>query len=579
MEILHKKINKTALLFLIGLILTISLLWPLFYAPYFSMQDDNHIIRTFEMNKCFEDLQIPCRWVPDMGGEYGYPLFNFYAPLPYYVSELSYLLTHSFEFAAKSIFAIAFIGAYTFMFLLGRKLWGSEGGLLSGVFYSFAPYHALDSYVRGDVSELWALMFFPAIFWATLRLKEKPNLKRALVLGLFFAGLVLSHNLSAMIFAPPLGIFAAILFFRNRDFKSAKTFVLGIFMGILLSAFYFLPALFEKKLAHLETTIEGYFSYTEHFKGLTKLFIDRYWGYGSSVREIPGVVEDNTFPYQIGVVHWVSALLAFLGVLAFWKRDRWRTVLVGFFVLVVLGSVFMINPKSVFIWNRIQPLTYLQFPWRFLELVIFFVSIICGAMATLFKKKYLNWALVGVLLVLVVAFNFSYFKPQKFVYMSDAQILSGKSWDTLIKRSIFDYLPIYAKAPPAELATERYQLISGKANIANFQEGSNWMRFNSQSKVPVLFQWSQYYFPDWRVFVDGKEVPDNYGRLIHGPGGMPIINDLGLQTFAIPAGDHQVSAHFYNTPVRIAGNAMSVLGIFIGAGILFLGARRLKKNE
>mgnify|MGYP003396209684 CR=1 FL=1 len=61
--------------FFIGLILTLSLLWPLFYAPYFTHHDDVQVIRTFEMDKCFLDHQIPCRWVPDLGGLYGYPIF------------------------------------------------------------------------------------------------------------------------------------------------------------------------------------------------------------------------------------------------------------------------------------------------------------------------------------------------------------------------------------------------------------------------------------------------------------------------------------------------------------------------
>ncbi|MDO8658737.1 MAG: hypothetical protein Q7K55_08400, partial [Candidatus Levybacteria bacterium] len=70
--------------FFIGLILTLSLFWPLFAAPYFTHHDDVQVIRLYEMDKCFKDQQIPCRWVPDLGGVYGYPLFNYYAPLPYY---------------------------------------------------------------------------------------------------------------------------------------------------------------------------------------------------------------------------------------------------------------------------------------------------------------------------------------------------------------------------------------------------------------------------------------------------------------------------------------------------------------
>ena len=76
--------------FFIGFVLTLSLLWPLLMAPFFSHHDDVQVIRLYEMDKCIKDGQIPCRWVPDLGGLYGYPIFNYYAPLPYYFGELFY---------------------------------------------------------------------------------------------------------------------------------------------------------------------------------------------------------------------------------------------------------------------------------------------------------------------------------------------------------------------------------------------------------------------------------------------------------------------------------------------------------
>ncbi len=132
--------------FLVGLILTFSLFWPLFYAPLFSHHDDIETIRVYEMDRCFKDHQIPCRWGPVLGGEYGYPIYNYYAPLPYYFGEFVYLISHSLIFSGKIMFGVSFLGAYIFMYLFARKFWGNLGGSLSAIFYSFAPYHALDFY-------------------------------------------------------------------------------------------------------------------------------------------------------------------------------------------------------------------------------------------------------------------------------------------------------------------------------------------------------------------------------------------------------------------------------------------------
>ena len=120
--------------FFLGLILSLALLWPLVISPAFSHHDDVEYIRVYEMSKCFADFQIPCRWVPDLGGLYGYPLFNYYAPLPYYFGALIYSISGSLIITSKIMFFTSFIGAFIFMYLLSVKFWGKTGALMSSVF-------------------------------------------------------------------------------------------------------------------------------------------------------------------------------------------------------------------------------------------------------------------------------------------------------------------------------------------------------------------------------------------------------------------------------------------------------------
>ncbi len=550
-----KKIVFNNLYFLIGLLLTLSLLWPLFKAPYFTHHDDVQVIRLYEMDKCFKDGQIPCRWVPDLGGLYGYPIFSYYAPLPYYFGELIYFLTGSLLIASKTMFAVSFIGAYVFMYLLASKLWGKQGGSLAAIFYSFAPYHALDFYVRGAMGEMWALMLFPAVFWAILKLKEKLNIVNILFLGISLGALVVSHNLSLMIFFPTALIWMFILFLTTKNKYFLWCCLGSLVLAVLLSAFYLLPVIFEKNLVHVETTVGGYFSYTEHFKGLKKLFVDRSWGYGASVREVPGGERDG-ISYQIGWVHLVGWLLALVSAKIFWKERRKISYIILFFSAVSLFSIFMIHPRSVFVWNVIDPLKYLQFPWRFLLLIIFFVSLMSGSFfRTDFKKKKLLWI---VLVLAVVGLNFSYFKPNKFIQTNDQERLSGAEWDKQIKRSIFDYLPIFAKEPPAELATVRYQILTGDSKILDFKEGTNWFNFKTETRTHTIIRLSQYYFPNWKIFVDGKETQVEYKN-----------NTLGLMTIILGEGNHQIWARLYDTQIRVVANLMTVIGIVVSL-ILFI---------
>ncbi|MDD5415712.1 MAG: 6-pyruvoyl-tetrahydropterin synthase-related protein [Candidatus Daviesbacteria bacterium] len=549
--------------FIIGLLLTLSLLWPLFTAPYFTHHDDVQVIRIYEMDKCIKDHQIPCRWVPDLGGLYGYPIFNYYAPLPYYFGELVYLFTNNLLISAKAMFIISFLGSYVFMYLLASKLWGKKGGSLAAVFFEFAPYHALDFYVRGAMGELWGLMLFPAIFWALIRLEEKINILRLLLLAISIAALVVSHNLSALIFLPLVLIWAAIIFFRRKNAKFLWFSLGGIILAVALSSFYLFPALFEKNFVHLGTTIGGYFSYTEHFKGFRKLFLDRSWGYDSSIREVPGGEKDG-LSYQIGWVHLAGWILSLVAAKILWKKNKNLSIIIGFSSFVILLSIFMINPRSEFVWKLIDPLKYLQFPWRFLLLVVFFISFVSGSIFLAdFKRKNVLWAF---LIIAVVVFNFSYFRPAKFIKTNDEKRLSGKDWDTQIKRSIFDYLPIYAKEPPAELATSRYQILTGDSRIFDFQEGTNWITFKTQTQTHTIIRLSQYYFPDWKVFVDQKEVKVEYKN-----------NSLGLMTIILGKGSHEITARLYDTQIRCLSNFITLIGFAVSAILFLISFQRVRR--
>ena len=170
------------------------------------------------------------------------------------------------------------------------------------------------------------------------------------------------------------------------------------------------------------------------------------------------------------------------------------------------------------------------------------------------------------LFILVVSLNFFYFKPEKFIQTSDKELLTGANWDKQIKRSIFDYLPIYAKEPPAELAIVRYQILTGDTKLIDFKEGTNWINFKTETKTHSIIRLSQYYFPDWRIFVDGQETVVEYKN-----------NSLGLMTIILGKGNHTINARLYDTPIRAISNTITIT-VFVLSSLLFLSQiNRIKK--
>src|SRR3989338_8373369 len=99
----------------------------LFTPGYFNMHDDLQVMRTLEMEKCFKDFQVPCRWVPDMGYGFGFPLFNYYPPLPYLFGMFFRLIGLTFTYVVKFTFAAAILFSGLAMYFFAKKYFGKLG--------------------------------------------------------------------------------------------------------------------------------------------------------------------------------------------------------------------------------------------------------------------------------------------------------------------------------------------------------------------------------------------------------------------------------------------------------------------
>ena len=262
-----------------------------FESGYFNMHDDLQIMRQFQLEKCFLDGQIPCRWVPDMGYGFGFPLFNFYPPLPYLFGQIFRVLGFSFVVTAKLTFAFSFVVSGITMYLLAKEFFGRLGGTLSAVFYIWAPYHAVDVYVRGAMNEAWALAWFPLIFWAGYKLIQNTNSKSEsrnskqylnsnvqnlkqvkrinlfrdgltnrwiIVLALSYFALLTTHNLMVMIFTPFFAIWILLHLWRNNAWHKIPSLVFSGLWALGLAAFFTIPALMEKKFNQIKGQLVGY---------------------------------------------------------------------------------------------------------------------------------------------------------------------------------------------------------------------------------------------------------------------------------------------------------------------------------
>jgi len=559
MKSFFKKIVNFRFSWLILLIfIALPTFWRLLGPGYFPMHDDLQVGRLYQMDLCFRDGQIPCRWVPDMGYGYGYPLFNYYPPLPYYVGEIFHLLGFSYLNSVKILFILGLFFSGFFAYLLGKELWGKYGGMVTAVFYLYAPYHAVDVYVRGALNEFWGLALFPAVFWAVYKLiKEKKKIFIA-ALAFFLALLLLSHNLMAFFILPFLIVFALFLIWYSKNkvlpkagsylkkkFKVIWWLFLAGLWGLALAAFFTLPVLFERNFVHVETMFIGYFNYLAHFATVSQLFFSRFWGYGASVWGT-----DDGLSFAIGQVHWLLAVIVLLVFLWFSLRKKKKEIwLLSLFFVFFLVTAFLAHQRSSFIWSALSILANMQFPWRFVGLSGFFASLMVGSLFLLIKNKKKALLLAGLLIVVVVGFNFSFFRPEKILKIADSEkLFSANGWYKLQTDAIFDYLPIDAPLPPATPAPDQpYFVKSEGGQIKNFQKGTDWQKFEVDLPLESLIQFPLYDFPGWQVLANGQPVEINQQ------------NELGLITIRLKEGYYQIEAKLRDTPVRKVGNYLSLM--------------------
>lgn len=503
------------------------------------------------MKRCLEDLQIPCRWVPDMGYGNGFPLYNYYSALPYYIGGvLSFVL--GLINSAKALFFIPLALAGVTMFILANKLFGKEAGFLSAILYSFAPYRALDSYVRGAVAESFAIALIPLVFYYCLQISENPT-RRNIVLGsLSLAAFLLSHNIMTMFFMPFVIIWGLIFLYINK-WKNWKGILVGFILGLGLAAFFLLPVFLEKDLVQTETLLQGGSNFRAHFVTVSQLFLDRSWGHGGSE-----FGPNDTISFQIGWPLWwfvPIALIILIFNLIFNLRKKFHMSFVAiFFLLMFLISIFMTHNKSAFVWEAIGSLQYAQFPWRFLSLSIFSAAILAGFVFSNLNFRF-KLFVIWIFSAVAVFLNWNYFIPRDFYpWINDKNKLEDPLWEIQQKAGILDYLPKTAFEPPSR-AAENPEILKGYAEASNYNVRSNRFSFNVMVSESSYIQVPIFDFPNWTVYVNGSKIThDNK-------------SSWGRIGFELLPGNYKINGYFQDTWPRTVGN---LLTLFSAATVILI---------
>jgi hypothetical protein len=527
--------------------------------PFFTSQqldgDDSeyHAARTANYYLAIKQGQFPVRWAQTLDEGFGLPQFLFTYHLPYIVSTLVYVAGPStFQEAVNISYCIFLVlGTLGMFFWLQKKTRRDIFALLGSIVYITAPYTLMTVFARNAFGEVSFFCVLPWFFFFFDQL-IKPSSQRMhfvskIVLPITTTLLLLTHQPSLFSAVPFVGLYVLIAL---RSYAGKKEVLLILSLGVLMSAWFWIPAFFERKFTLFEE---------KNVKSL----------YATQFPETIGVLVSNA---QKTVDHLPMIEIIFVGFLVyavwiicfFFFVKKKQTYELTFWFICSVVSVFFTLPISEGIWKILPFLHYMQFPWRMLWLLSFSLSACVALILSKIKNVYLLVMLLFFVSFVSIGSIIQYGRPRGYTAVQDLQ------WITYSKTaSSFDeHRPLWMDQHGFREGVETVLLQSEKTNgewVLHKTEDIKTISTNFQEETTLLYPIS--YFPGWKATVDMNSAEiqftrkDAYGRIV----------------ISVPAGNHTVTLQMTEEVWdRQLGDAMTLFGICLYALYTLFLMRRVK---
>ena len=530
--------GKIVMLLLFISVLVCTAASPMLHAGWFSSHEDRDpLYRVIALSHEIRCGYLYPRWVSAAFYGQGLPIFNYYAPVFYLTAAYLHVLGLSAALSLKLLCGALFLVGALGMFFWVRRHCTETGAAISAVLYLFAPYHFMDIYIRGALSEFAAISALPFLFYG-IDLSLSKRAGAGIMITAFSATFIItSHNLSALMVLPFAAAYLLFGIYEYRPgWRTVSGALLGPIMGLGLSAFYWFPVLRERGYVKLNVLTDGYYNYSLHFLKPLDWFLTN----GRSPIE-----EDARMVFHLGLP-LLLAIIVSTAALIFQKANR-RFAIFALFLGCV--AVFLTISPSSFIFKLFPILHFVQFPWRFLGPATLFLSAFAGFVGNMAFKPLKPAVMLGLIVALCIGFS----TGDRMVSgrLSLGQEASDR--DSIFLRTVGplcrqdEYVPrwvpgrLYSKSllPTASFAATKISAVH--------DQGSR-IYFETMGETESMILIPKFFFPGWKAEVDGLTVqvlPDKFGFL----------------TLNVPPGAHTVRIWFGTTAPRILGWTVSAISL------------------
>ncbi len=369
-----------------GLVLTLPVL--IFGLPFLSDDAGFHAAWYSHFSKQLWMGDLYPRWLMEMNGGLGSPVFFFYPPAPYFLTSVLRPFfpndpngLHQLGVAAS----VALIGSGLAAYLWLKDLVDAKAALIAAILYMAMPYHlAADLYVRASFAEYWTFVWMPLILYFVQRIISGQRFAPA-GLAISYALLTMTHLPTTLIFSFVVFCYAVWLAPKKRKWKMLGLTSWAALLGVGLAAIYLLPAMTTQQFVLLGKNSTGYFSYENW------LFFAKFWLWR---------VEKVTLALLVADM-FVIASCAFLIIRS--SRSPEHKSMSAFWYAVGIASVLMMTELSKPVWLVVPVLQKIQFPYRFnTALCLSASALLAMAISSIRKRRSARLRIVNALALLLI---------------------------------------------------------------------------------------------------------------------------------------------------------------------------------
>lgn len=473
---------------------------------------DAHMARAVGMSKALKEGQVPPLIVSNYAEGFGYSWNLFYPPLAPYIMTILKLFVFTYENALKLLIILSMIISGIAMFKLIEELTKKKNiSLIGAIIYMCSPYILTDIYIRMALGEILSYAFLPILFLGLHNLFNGNGRKYTLI-AIGAVGILLSHNISAL-FAIGMSAIYVLLNIRKLNNKLIwKKIGVNIVFIVLMVAFFYFPLLQTKSSSEYEAFSYGKMGTIESFKNNTVylsqiLFGKMQDGTSNSLEDSRNI--DTEMCMQIGLFIVIPLLFTPFVYKKVSRKDRKNyllTLIVGLLAIFAATPLFPydIVPKEIAI---------LQYPWRFLLIATFTLSIIATInISKIFEKTRMQEVMILTILIL------SYITPLIFANTFDSGLKEDRyiGEDEINCTTHFsiatvglEYLPnnAYENIEYVHNRSQNVIVINGNIEIIEqVKNGSNmnikFLNGNETASIELPY----IYYPGYEIKVDGKKV-------------------------------------------------------------------------